>query len=271
MTKIIRHNREINFSRVVAYGCSFTAGTELADHEYFQGLSAEQVDDLKRKIGIEKFYLDLYTSRSAREIVDAREQQLVWPKWFSDYFNVDYLNRAKSGSSNQATVYTIERDLADDIIRPDDLIVVGITSPQRWFWFRENAVPLSPNFGFAPDWPSQSFHDEFIKTVGNDYFILYNLYQSMKYLDMLSDRLDGRLVMQFVHHPANDYVEWMNVSEDFRFMFNSHNNFKSIVDVNYSFGNIINWDADTHGFCHPKADFHKQFGHNLAVKFSQHE
>lgn len=227
-----------------------TSGFELGDTI----IKDIDVDTYKRKSSI-NHWIECLERRNIVEEVDKVSRQLAWPKYIAEHYNVELINKAIVGGSVQSVVYQIENDLINNNINDDDLLLVGITDTSKFFWIDDDNNPQHANMGgIDTRWPSKSFHKEFIK-FSNQHHLQYNWYQSIKHLDMLSGKLNNRLLQQFVFTPVKTTDKLINTVYDF----------KSIIDKNYSFDNIVDWtDLDSlHGYKHPKVQFHKQFAEHL--------
>lgn len=256
----------VQFNRVVAYGCSFTAGSELLDYMLAPHLSESEIDKIKR----DKSWTSFYEQHSNPELwnyIRTEQGNHSWAKWFANHFpGAGYINRAVMGSSAQGMVASIEIDLANGNLNDTDLIIVGLTSPDRWLYFDKTGKTETPIFGWSNLWPSEKAQSEFVKHYVNDHFKLYHYYQSMRHLDLLSNKLNGRLLQQYVHHTLADYISFCNepINPNFLQMIRTGLEFNSVIDQQYSFGHILNWDTDTHGGYHPKLASQKQFGNHIA-------
>jgi len=109
-------NKEI----VYVNGCSFTAGTDIADdsHEQYPGhisvnyalktTGLQESYDLARQYFNWKNSLDIDTVRS----LIYREQQLRWTSILSNILNVDIINNSCSGTDNQSMIIRTCNDIA---------------------------------------------------------------------------------------------------------------------------------------------------------------
>jgi hypothetical protein len=265
-------NRSIKFDRIVAYGCSYTGGSELADYLYDPLIPIQELDNRKRK---EKsnFYDNYLVNCKVNTDNDIKsiEKNLSWAAHLANEFEVAFVNRARPGNSHANSVYDIERDLKSGFLTNLDFIIIGITSPDRWLFFDDNGNCNRALYVDDTLWPSKELYNEFIKNISNDYFNMYHWFTSIKYLDMLSDRLGGRLMQQYVHHTYKDYRDWTSkkLNRNFIEILDEINSFKSILDHDYSIGKLVNWNSnDIHGFYHPKIKFHKQFANHITKKLT---
>jgi len=257
-----------NIKRIVFYGCSFTVGSELSDQELMPHLSREEIDKLKIK-EMFRFY-DRFDPKEFPKL----DHQKSWTRWFSDELNLPWDNRAKGGSSMGQIIFSIEEDLANGKILDTDMIVVGITSPERICTFQNYGTRSYIMHDFDTSW-DKKFRTEFILNIANDDYILYNWYKDINYLDLLSTRLNGRLYQQWV---------WATLSEIFRFknngvpfyslkdyvtkVVNESVTFKSIINNDFSFSTLQAWSPENkEALGHPKLELHQKFGKFLAQKF----
>lgn len=281
--KIIKRNQNtIAFNRIVAYGCSHTAGSELADHLFWhEPISVTDLDKIKRSYNDKR--TDFYNKHPmlvSQEAKDA-ESQLSWAAQVAKKFGVPILNKGLSGGSMQSIVYLIERDLADGVIIPTDLILIGATSMDRWMYFSNEERggwphPAIPIIGYPGLWPTEKFHNDFVEHVADDYFTLFNYFNSMRYLDLLSSSLGGRVLVQPLHQTVNDYISFVShtpLNKNFMRMFESINNFKSIIAGDVCFGNLVDWRNETqvHGFNHPHIRYHEQLADIIVDKLLNNE
>ncbi len=219
----------MQFNRIIAYGCSITSGMELGD---------TLTDTQKEKLGMVSYL---------KQLTD-EDHKHSWPKYIADHFNVEYINRAVPGGNSQSSVYFLEQDL-NSIITEHDLILIGHSEMTRWFWIDHDNKPNHGCMGGSDTrWPSKEFHKDFITYIGNKH-LEHQFLHDIKYLDLLSKLLNGRILQQFCY----DTVQVP---------------FDSILDPNYSFNNLVDWKDrnDIHYFGHPKEHFHKIFAEHLIEK-----
>lgn len=241
-----------NFNRIIAYGCSITSGFELADDLMYPELGSFSREKYKNKHGIEKYF-----NNRTIEIIQ-EEHNRSWVGQLAKNLNVELVNRAVPGGCCQSSIYFLEVDLGRNFIKDTDLIIVGQTDYRRWFWLNNFGEPQTPTInGSNSRWPSPAFHQDFITHLSSDDHLLYNWYIGIKYLDMLSNRLGGRLLQQYCYDTAKDtfYHEALTQMDSF-------------IDPNFSFNNIVDWDDSSklHCFGHPTFELHKQFADYITEK-----
>jgi hypothetical protein len=184
------------FKRLVAYGCSFTQGGELVDEDWFPG-----AEEFKKSKGMSKFN-DLTKTKLGNEgklweyLNDSKK--FSWANILAEKMNLECSNLAVPGNSMLRLVYQIEKDLSESNITSEDLIVIGLTTPNRLCWLREINSSINPaNMHLA--WPD-SFPKE-LKS-GHEYFVTWFNLETSKFfqtillshlLRLANTTLSGRL------------------------------------------------------------------------------
>lgn len=264
-------------NRLVAYGCSYTAGAELADADYIPGLTLDQINLEKTLLGNSEFYKKYFGNwRTAEHGIAIRENEIsrAWPAKLIKELDLSwsYLNRARSGSSMQEIVATLEYDLYNGIIKDTDLVIIGITSDARVLKFDDNGYAQSLVCSDLDDrWRSRLMRDLFIQEFANDYWLLYNWYQSINYIDMLSKKFNGRILQQYLHSNYSQHVNNKILKSEFLNITNNLKNCNSIVDFDLSFYTTTEvWNnTNTHGFHHPYESVHSSFAKQLSIKIKE--
>jgi hypothetical protein len=265
-----------DIKRVVAYGCSYTAGMELADADYIPNLTLDEINAEKKALGQHLFYKKypaaLFQSPPEKKQL---EHNRAWPKHLINYLEMplDYLNRATAGSSMEEIVFAIEHDLHNGILKDDDLILVGITSADRILKIDNTGSPSSLVLhDLDARWTSPAFRKMFTMEIANDYWLLYNWHHAVKYIDMLSKTLNNRILQVYLHTNYQEYKIEFNVHHnEFLKITDSLENIESILDKNLSFKNVEPlWTHKTeHGYHHPYEILHKNLAKLLAEKIKE--
>lgn len=253
-----------NIDRILFYGCSFTSGMELADHIYL-GKSLEEVNLLKKKLDSRTFYnrynLDPWSPQSDLYQASAN---LSWGRCLADHFNLPFVSRAQAGSSNKQMLFKIQVHLENNLITENDLIIVGLTAPERIFTVNDDGSISSKQLSNA-----DSVLDFYIQHFGNDYNLYYDVYNVMSYLDLLSHKLKGRVFQQFTHVRLIDMLKKINPEAELYSLMKNVFNFYSLLDPEYSFLDVVDWSTGQGviGYGHPSAESHKMFSQHLKSKF----
>ena len=253
----------MKYNRIIFYGCSHTQGAELWDHIALE-ISADDCDSEKMKKGVEKFYETVmpadHNERRKHEI------ELSYANLIAKYLDLEYVNRAEVGISMQHMVYCIERDLLQGEILETDIVFVGITCQGRWFYLNDDGDLKRPMFSYGTHWPNEKIRKNFVNHFTSDNNLAYHWYNAIRHLNLLGNT-EIKLFMQYVHWNATAYAKWhtSNLSADVISMLNSMQNFDTILDHNYSFTNIIDWNdySQIHGFMHPRQHKHTEFADHI--------
>lgn len=283
LKSITRNSRTIKFNRVVAYGCSHTAGSELADHLFWPTpATREEVDRIKRQYasrGATDFYTD-YPFLGDKTVLDT-QAKLSWAGQVAQKLGVPILNRGIAGSGMQGMIYAIEQDLSSGVLTEYDLILVGATSMERWMYFDKQERfgwpwPATPIVGFPRYWPSERFHNEFVEQIADEYFLFFNYYTSLRYLDLLSQELGGRLLVQYLHCTMDDYASFVQdkkLNTRFMCMATNTRRLRSIIDHDMCLSNLIDWrnDSQVHGFYHAHVEYHEKLANTIIDKLLNNE
>lgn len=281
---IQRNGQLVKFNRIIAYGCSHTAGSELVDHLYWhEPITAVELDKIKRKYTAthkNNLFYNLYPALGYAEVKEA-QAKVSWAGQIAQRFGVPIINRGLPGSSMQGIVYSIEQDLTDGVIGDNDLILIGATSMDRWFHFRnydENGWPATatPIIGWPDRWPTAQFHNDFVEHVADDYFVMFNYQNAMRFFELLNDRTNGHVCVQFLHSTVDDYISFVknkNLNKRFLAMFEGINDYRCVIDNKLSFTNLVSWndESSVHGFYHPHVKYHEQLADIIMNKLLNNE
>ena len=276
-----RNEQTIEFNRIVAYGCSHTAGSELADHLFWEKpISVTELDKIKRTFKNPTEFYQKYPMTGLSEAVEVQNKK-SWAGKVAEKFGVPIFNRGLPGSSMQGIIYSIEKDRYEGHITDNDLILIGATSMDRWMYFEKEErlgwpYPATPIFGWPGRWPSEQFYNDFTKYVAGDYFTFFNYFTSLRYIELLSKEYDGRVLVQFMHHTMKDYSNFVTdntLNRRFMSMVTDLRGFSSIVDHDLCLGNLVNWDSTdhVHGFYHPHEEIHEQLAATFVDKLLNNE
>lgn len=253
------------YKRIVAYGCSFTAGDELGDAEGL-GLPEETVDSLKRS-GVPR--RELYGNGTIESNCGKIGRKLSWVRWLSEKYGVDYSNRGHPGGSLPQMVYRIERDYRTGMIQDDDLVLVGLTSMYRWFQFDGSGKELSWVFGH-PIKDVSEYNKVLIQKYVNPYNIYWNYHLYLNYLNMLCERkknlklFHGMTAFSKERH-FFDIENNTKLEESFSKTIESFK-FDGLLNAKYGMADIYSHlplEEATHGWNHPKVKYHKEFANLL--------
>jgi hypothetical protein len=182
-----------NINRIVAYGCSYTAGDEIMDHVII-GVTLEECNRLKKE------YLAKGTASSANASKFKNDFNIQWNEplhrassWAAQVaklVNLPFENRAMNGSGLDEHYIKIYSDYEKGLILDSDLVLVGLTSMNRMIDFRSKeriATLISRNI---PD----DVGSRLLLEIYNDDYIVYQYFKTLSLLNSLSSKM--KLLMQ---------------------------------------------------------------------------
>jgi len=217
------------YNRIVSFGCSWTAGDEIKDHEIL-GISYQKCKKMKIKYGSDKFYqLKDKNQKLYGNLIEENfsiNSNSTWAALLSKKLHLDFENRAIGGSSLDQILFTILQDLKNNNIKNSDLILVGLTTPFRTLLWPNKFQPYSvipgvmdctPNnvkkWCLQKLWTDNNFSLNWIKTIqsisnlsDNIFFIFprpecspiyyqYNISSEIKfYYEFIMDKLSDRFL-----------------------------------------------------------------------------
>jgi hypothetical protein len=194
------------FKRVVAYGCSFTAAEETADHEYFD-MDEDELDLIKKSGGenrtTNKEFYEVVSNKGeffSPKLQIAHSHKYSWASHLAQDLDCSLVMRAVPGTSLGHAVYEIQKSLFDGGIKEDDLVVIGVTTPNRIFKLLSPSVDQSIPYSrvLVGSWNEEEIDaaEWLIKYETNYYNLLWNYCQQLKILDYLSKHeLKDRLLL----------------------------------------------------------------------------
>lgn len=250
-----------NINRLMLYGCSITAGSELADNLLLPHLSVEEIDSLKRKIGHIKFN-ETYLNSTKYIELDTIARTKSWAAKLANKMELPFINHSVVGNSFQGILWDIETDLSNNLITEQDLLIVGITSVERFLYFPNGKDTIC--IGYNYQWETE-FYNKFVEMIFNDEYMVSNFIMQLKYLyylrKFLKDRLlfvftlinpfeDQSYLNQFRQFHSYDFIKELYTSKDLGLL--SSISFHSII------GNFVENLQDLHGFYHPKEYIHER-------------
>lgn len=208
MKKIKFNKNEIHFERIVAYGCSHTEAAETCDHTLL-GVSQDECDALKRKTKPDDFYLNLIQKNNLSfEQLREKYKQNSYIKYLADIFETPWINNAQGGTSLQHSCFLLTKDLIQNKIKQNDLIIIGVTCPNRLFYFNENYDLENKKLINHFQLSNPSSIEYMIDTFANDITLCWSYFQSIKYLDMLNKETSNKIIFLPTSHSIQ---EWMSL------------------------------------------------------------
>ena len=252
------------YKRLVVYGCSFTAGDELAD-SIVLGMTEDEVDLLKRSgMPREELYGKLH-----HECIRVGKT-LTWARWVADHYNVPYSNRAQGGGSLQQMVYRMERDYYNGVTHEDDLVIVGLTSMFRWFQFSNKGQEMSWVFSSEMCGMPQ-LNESLVEYYVTPQNIIWNYHLYLNYMQMLADKRKNIFAVNAIAPFSSEIaftssLQDAKLSKDFTKTLDGFE-YPFLLNPKYGMGQIyahLPKEEATHGYGHPKVKYHKEFAKLVA-------
>lgn len=132
-------------TRLVSFGCSFTSGHEIIDHELLN-ITFDECNALKRKIGsIVKFddFMQEKTGLNLIELSDISSKRAYAAK-LSDKLNLEYKTYAWHGHALEHSALFLLQSMHSGELDPErDLLFFGLTTPQRYLHFGPTGEDLT--------------------------------------------------------------------------------------------------------------------------------
>lgn len=177
--------------RVVAYGCSWTAGSELLDHVHMN-MTFDECNIIKstyvkngRSLENMQKFIERYDINSPINI--ARNHASSWAGQLATLLGKPFENRAMGGTGLDQIYLTLFNDYLSGKILPTDLVLVGLTSAYRLIKFSGNKVStLLAGHNITSD-------DKLFVEVFNDDFAVFQYYKTLGLLANLKSKINIRL------------------------------------------------------------------------------
>jgi len=290
--------------KIIGYGCSHTAGGESVDHLvtgmtleecvetkkafysndngkffewYAQYMNPNNMDPEKRKYWYEDLIDEgtpgVFTNRIVQE-----ELKNTWVRFLAEKMEVEYKNRAKSGSCINRNVWNLLQDIKTGVVEKDDLIVFALPSMIRWCYWPEKydidldvgepetfilSFWLDPRNKYTKD-ISKNTQQEVVEKMLTNTTLMWEYIKGLEILKGIA-KTRGNLYC-FVTDPL-DVMRNPTTTQ--------HKNLKKIFLDNLKEKHILpvsglydhdtysgNWEA-TYGFGHPRIEHQKEFANKL--------
>lgn len=297
----------MKIKRVVAYGCSFTAGEEAGDHEVYE-IDEEELDAKKRSGYTLQQPSDEYISFKQKFVKEKYDGKLIdlnaallsagkknsYVRFLSDLLEVPYSNRAVPGGSLSQIIFRLERDLYQNEIEEGDLVILGLTTSGRFFRLTElidNKHVLYREYSGVIGTSkllSQEETNFLLKWDANRIQIIWDYYTSLRHLLMLSEKykdkceiimipvlcsigLELKIAMDNLDPKTNKINPSVKILFDMCSSLIEHPNYLQNCCTMPFYNDIILKNKGTnnlmHGRRHPKKELHQKYAEYLYTKF----
>lgn len=205
MVKLTIKENTFNVKRILAFGCSFTAGTEILDdrlNPYFV--------DLKNKLDAYQWWEKLKKDSEQMKLqLELRKQEPnhAWPAHLASYLGIDFVNYAQPGNSNELMYWQILQKLESGEITEHDLVLIGTTGTQRSMFFSStHPEPVSFLLSHAESYRVE-LSDQITKYFTDDR-LLWNYYRDLKSFESIKQKINGRLFVFTMEHVRKELCLW---------------------------------------------------------------
>lgn len=297
----------MKFNRIVAYGCSFTAGEESADHIVY-GIDAEELDKKKRSPKTDgvrsEEYLE-FRKKIVKEKYKGQESSLnlellkegkknSYIRYLADILDLPYSNRAVPGGSMEQMLFRIERDIFSEQIKNDDLVIVGLTTSGRFFNLIEEHKKYTVFHNYSEyscvigsgTLLTKEDREFLLKWDANIINIVWEYYRNIKHILLLSEKYKEKFKIIIVpvlttttlevHHSRKNYetnkthINLTNLFNIFKEI-DTHENYLNTCDSIPYFKNFKLYDRLSnklvHGRDHPTKELHEAYANYLYENF----
>lgn len=255
------------YNRIVAFGCSWTAGDELQDHKILN-IKFKESQRLKIKHGFNNFH-NLRTKQDIRfgQLIEEKEmlnRKSSWAAKLAKNLNLDFVNLAKGGSSLDEIYLQICKHKSTKM-KNGDIIVVGLTSIYRMLQWQEgkpyrSSIITNLVTGSSIPKDVKRWNTDFLWTNNN---LALNYYKTIH--SLLS--LDDNIYLQFMRPECNPmhYAD-NNLSPEIHFLHRQIlQKYKHRFLVMDSFLRMD--EKDSHcGFGHPPESSHTDLANEITKK-----
>jgi len=208
MKTIKYQNNVISFDKIIGFGCSYTAGTELVDHSVLN-ISAEKSDELKRKMPIADYYGEIsskFAIGGLSSVFDL-QKKYAYIAHLAKKFEVPWENYAYGGSSLEYVCWLLTKKIYNKEIRDTDLIVIGVTCPNRAFYVKNKEEVMHLQLSRNVRWPNDEFFEDYLMTFGNEDTTIWKYFHQLQYLSSLNEKLNNRIVLLPMSFPCHEWVK----------------------------------------------------------------
>jgi hypothetical protein len=252
--------------KFIAYGCSYTRGDELAD-DWLTGESFAKVNKSKRKskgtyewfqkataaknesFGYGNWHIEYEKLMKDRSYANSIAKELKAAAILSSKSD-NYVNRGISGNSNKAIFLDILKDIQSGFITRKDIIFVGLTSTDRYSWFRHGH--LANGMATGGEWPNTKVRDAILSSWSDDDFC-YDTVVAFRAMQGLLRK--HKFFYQTLHYPFTEMFEKPKIAQPVWQELEKID--AGAAAPHYSFHNEISkgiWEDPQHGFYHPRQE-----------------
>jgi len=262
--------------RLVSFGCSFTSGAELIDHELL-GISFDDCNEMKRQWVTDKktfhafeIYVADKCEMTTEEYVNAGSKRSYAAK-LADKLGLEHVNYAIPGSAVDHMTLDLFRGHYTKKLNPEtDLIFLGITTPHRYLSF----LPEKTGLPVSRVMSHREFFDADVHY--NDYKVMQTFFFALQNFKNFCIANNFNFYMQLMtikellfYNPTNPKANmFADIYYDWQYLLTFERILQEIleyaVDPNLSLHLPKNYTPC--GFDHPPESVHERFSKELYDK-----
>ena len=271
-------------TRLISFGCSFTSGAELIDHEIL-GISFNECNKIKHQWLADKklmsefeFYVAREGNMTLGEYVNAGSKRSYAAK-LADKLGLEHVNYAIPGSAVDHMVLDLFRGHYTQKINPEtDLIFLGITTPHRYVCFSPEKTGAALSRVISDrDFIDSDMHYNDYKVMQTYLFALQNFknFCIVNNFDFYLQPVPPKHLL-FDNGPQSKHGNiFADIYFDWQYLQTFEKMFQEILDCSVDsdlslFAGVRARDVTEPlcGFKHPPENAHKYFAEKLYVKIS---
>jgi hypothetical protein len=177
-----------NIKRILAYGCSYTAGDEIVDH-VIMGVSFEECNQWKRDYLNKRLASSAHTGKFKTDFNiqwdDPLHRNSSWAAQVAKLLDLPFENRAMNGSGLDEQYLKIYSDCETGLILDSDLVLVGLTTINRMIDFRLKEKITTLISRNIPD----DIGSKLLLDLYNDDYMVYHYFKTLSSLNSLSSKI----------------------------------------------------------------------------------
>lgn len=189
-----------SIDRIIAYGCSFTAGDEIVDH-HLLNVSFDEVNKIKKNYSNQvEFYQKL-----SIEIPNDIMRKNSWAGQLAKLLNKPFVSKAYPGYSIAQSYFQIYSDWKNNFITDKDLILLGLTGPSRIMWYNKEFKVLdsAPLLNYIENCNYNDVEKKPILELFDDNLTAFNYFSFLNNIQQLKNHLNIRIQPMTANNTIN--------------------------------------------------------------------
>lgn len=252
-----------NINRIIAYGCSYTAGDEIMDH-VVMGVSFEECNQWKLDYLKNRSRSTHYTGKFKQDFNiawnDPLHKKSSWAGQLANLMNLSFENRATNGSGLDEQYFRMYNDYTQGLILDTDLVVVGLTSMNRIIDFRSADKVTTLISNDIPD----DIGSKLLLDIYNDDYAVFHYFRTLNSFNSLRSKI--RLLIQpMVNNMLPHELDQLNIPHTRSFAEDIWKNSMGnmVLPEEYLRPPIINGIAKNCAFGHPPLESHIELAEKI--------